>query len=91
MKKVASFLVRMIVGLIFLSILLVALALIPVIVYAVGWVFGWLVMLVFGEAVLGALHSVGLVGISAQTVPVITGIIGVIGSFFKTTVSSSSK
>lgn len=61
----------------------------PVIIFGVGWFGGWILMKIVGVAVVTGLNTLfGTTRFMPDLIPVVCGVLAVIGSYFKTSVSS---
>lgn len=61
----------------------------PVIIFGVGWFGGWILMKIVGGAVVTGLNTLfGTTRFMPDLIPVVCGVLAVIGSYFKTSVSS---
>ena len=64
----------------------------PAAYYFFGWVTGHLIKLVFGDTLINGMNYLfNTTRFTSDMLPTICGTLGVIGSFFKLTVTSSSK
>lgn len=64
----------------------------PVITFFCGWFGGWILMKIVGGAVVTGLNTLfGTTRFMPELIPVVCGALAVVGSYFKTTISSSSK
>lgn len=64
----------------------------PIITFGAGWLGGWILMKIVGGAVVTGLNTLfGTTRFTPDLIPVVCGVLAVIGSCFKTTVSSSKK
>lgn len=64
----------------------------PIITFGAGWFGGWILMKIVGGAVVTGLNTLfGTTRFTPDLIPVVCGVLAVIGSCFKTTVSSSKK
>lgn len=64
----------------------------PVIIFCAGWFGGWILMKIVGGAVVTGLNTLfGTTRFMPELIPVVCGVLAVIGSYFKTSISSSSK
>ena len=62
----------------------------PVIIFGVGWFGGWILMKIVGGAVVTGLNTLfGTTRFMPDLIPVVCGVLAVVGSYFKTSVSSS--
>ena len=62
----------------------------PFLCFAGGWITGWLIKLIFGNTFCNGLALIGI-HIAPSQIPLLCGIIGVIGSFFKNTINTNKK
>jgi len=58
----------------------------PFLYFATGWFIGWLIKIMFGNMFVSGLALLGI-SITTSQIPLLCGILGVIGSFFKTIVT----
>lgn len=64
----------------------------PVLIFCAGWFGGWILMKIVGGAVVTGLNTLfGTTRFMPELIPVVCGALAVVGSYFKTTMSSSSK
>lgn len=64
----------------------------PIIIFGVGWFGGWILMKIVGGAVVTGLNTLfGTTRFMPDLIPVVCGALAIVGSYFKTTISSSSK
>lgn len=64
----------------------------PALIFGAGWFGGWILMKIVGGAVVTGLNTLfGTTRFTPDLIPVVCGVLAVIGSCFKTTVSSSKK
>ena len=64
----------------------------PVIIFGAGWFGGWILMKIVGGAVVTGLNTLfGTTRFVPELIPVVCGALAVIGSYFKTSISRSSK
>ena len=64
----------------------------PIIIFCAGWFGGWILMKIVGGAVVTGLNTLfGTTRFMPELIPVVCGALAVIGSYFKTSISSSSK
>lgn len=64
----------------------------PVIIFCAGWVGGWILMKIVGGAVVAGLNTLfGTTRFMPELIPVVCGALAVVGSFFKTTMTTSKK
>ena len=64
----------------------------PIIIFCAGWFGGWILMKIVGGAVVAGLNTLfGTTRFVPELIPVVCGALAVIGSYFKTSISSSSK
>lgn len=62
----------------------------PVIIFGAGWFGGWILMKIIGGAVVTGLNTLfGTTRFVPELIPVVCGVLAVIGSFFKTTTANS--
>ena len=60
----------------------------PFLYFIGGWITGFLIKLIFANTFINGLSLIGL-SLKPDDIPLFCGILGVIGSFFKSTVSTS--
>lgn len=75
-------------GVIVLFILLIVIS--PFIGFCEGWVTGWLIKVTFGDTMIKGLGLLGL-NIAKESLPLVCGTLGVVGSFFKSTTINRKK
>ena len=64
----------------------------PVIIFGAGWFGGWILMKIVGGAVVTGLNTLfGTTRFTPDLIPVVCGALAVVGSFFKTTMTTSKK
>lgn len=64
----------------------------PIIIFGAGWFGGWILMKIVGGAVVTGLNTLfGTTRFMPDLIPVVCGVLAVVGSYFKTTVCSSKK
>lgn len=64
----------------------------PILIFGAGWFGGWILMKIVGGAVVTGLNTLfGTTRFTPDLIPVVCGVLAVIGSCFKTIVSSSKK
>ena len=62
----------------------------PIIIFGAGWFGGWILMKIVGGAVVTGLNTLfGTTRFIPDLIPVVCGVLAVVGSYFKTSVSSS--
>lgn len=62
----------------------------PVITFGAGWFGGWILMKIVGGAVVTGLNTLfGTTRFMPDLIPVVCGVLAVVGSYFTTSVSSS--
>lgn len=62
----------------------------PVIIFGAGWFGGWILMKIVGGAVVTGLNTLfGTTRFMPDLIPVVCGVLAVVGSCFKTTVSNN--
>ena len=62
----------------------------PVIIFGAGWFGGWILMKIVGGAVVTGLNTLfGTTRFMPDLIPVVCGVLAVIGSYFKTSVSNN--
>lgn len=62
----------------------------PVIIFGVGWFGGWILMKIVGGAVVTGLNTLfGTTRFMPDLIPVVCGVLAVVGSYFKTSVSNN--
>ena len=62
----------------------------PIIIFGAGWFGGWILMKIFGGAVVTGLNTLfGTTRFVPDLIPVVCGLLAVVGSYFKTSVSTS--
>ena len=62
----------------------------PIIIFGAGWFGGWILMKLVGGAVVTGLNTLfGTTRFMPDLIPVVCGVLAVVGSYFKTSVSSS--
>lgn len=62
----------------------------PIITFGAGWFSGWILMKIVGGAVVTGLNTLfGTTRFMPELIPVVCGVLAVIGSYFKTTVNNS--
>lgn len=62
----------------------------PIITFGAGWFGGWILMKIVGGAVVTGLNTLfGTTRFMPDLIPVVYGVLAVIGSYFKTTVNNS--
>lgn len=69
-------------GVIALAILLILVS--PFIGFCCGWITGWIIKVTFGDTIIQGLGLLGF-NIAKESLPLMCGTLGVIGSFFKNT------
>lgn len=62
----------------------------PFIGFCSGWVTGWIIKVTFGDTMIKGLGLLGL-NIAKESLPLVCGTLGVIGSFFKSTTVNRKK
>lgn len=75
-------------GVIVLAILLILAS--PFIGFCCGWVTGWIIKVTFGDTMIQGLGLLGL-NIAKESLPLVCGTLGVVGSFFKSTTINRKK
>ena len=61
-----------------------------VIIFGVGWFGGWILMKIVGGAVVTGLNTLfGTTRFMPDLIPVVCGVLAVVGSYFKTSVSNN--
>ena len=64
----------------------------PIIIFGAGWFGGWILMKIVGGVVVTGLNTLfGTTRFIPDLIPVVCGVLAVIGSYFKTTISSGKK
>lgn len=64
----------------------------PIITFGAGWLGGWILMKIVGGAVVVGLNTLfGTTRFTPDLIPVVCGVLTVIGSYFKTSVSNNKK
>lgn len=64
----------------------------PIITFGAGWFGGWILMKIVGGAVVTGLNALfGTTRFTPDLIPVVCGVLTVIGSYFKTVVSNNKK
>ena len=62
----------------------------PVITFCCGWFGGWILMKIVGGAVVTGLNTLfGTTRFMPELIPVVCGVLAVVGSYFKTSVSNN--
>ena len=62
----------------------------PVIIFGAGWFGGWILMKIVGGAVVTGLNTLfGTTRFMPDLIPVVCGVLAVVGSYFKTSVSNN--
>lgn len=62
----------------------------PIIIFGAGWFGGWILMKIVGGAVVTGLNTLfGTTRFMPDLIPVVCGVLAVIGSYFKTSVSNN--
>lgn len=62
----------------------------PIIIFGAGWFGGWILMKIVGGAVVTGLNTLfGTTRFMPCLIPVVCGVLAVVGSCFKTTVSNN--
>lgn len=62
----------------------------PIIIFGAGWFGGWILMKIVGGAVVTGLNTLfGTTRFMPGLIPVVCGVLAVVGSCFKTTVSNN--
>lgn len=62
----------------------------PIIIFGVGWFGGWILMKIVGGAVVTGLNTLfGTTRFMPDLIPVVCGVLAVVGSHFKTSVSNN--
>lgn len=62
----------------------------PIIIFGVGWFGGWILMKIVGGAVVTGLNTLfGTTRFIPDLIPVVCGVLAVVGSYFKTSVSNN--
>lgn len=69
--------------------LIILIIICPFLYFISGWITGWLIQLIFAPTFIRGLSLIGI-NISADSIPLFCGTLGVIGSFFKTYVKSKN-
>ena len=76
--------IELIIGIIILCIIK------PIIIFGAGWFGGWILMNIVGGAVATGLNTLfGTTRFMPGLIPVVCGVLAVVGSCFKTTVSNN--
>lgn len=75
-------------GAIILFIILILVS--PFIGFCSGWVIGWIIKITFGNTMIKGLGLLGL-NITKDSLPLVCGTLGVIGSFFKSRITNCKK
>ena len=64
----------------------------PILIFGAGWFGGWVLMKIVGGAVVTGLNTLfGTTRFTPDLIPVVCGVLAVVGGYFKTTISSSKK
>lgn len=64
----------------------------PILIFGAGWFGGWILMKIVGSAVVTGLNTLfGTTRFMPDLIPVVCGVLAVVGGYFKTTISSSKK
>lgn len=62
----------------------------PIIIFGAGWFGGWILIKIVGSAVVTGLNTLfGTTRFMPDLIPVVCGVLAVIGSYFKTSVSNN--
>lgn len=62
----------------------------PIIIFGAGWFGGWILMKIVGGAVVTGLNTLfGTTRFMPDLIPVVCGVLAVVGSYFKTSVSNN--
>ena len=62
----------------------------PIIIFGAGWFGGWILMKIVGGAVVTGLNTLfGTTRFMPNLIPVVCGVLAVVGSYFKTSVSNN--
>ena len=84
MKNNAGAIVGVIIGVIIICIIA------PIITFGAGWLGGWILMKIVGSAVVTGLNTLfGTTRFMPDLIPVVCGVLAVVGSYFKTSVSNN--
>lgn len=63
----------------------------PILTYCLGWFGGWILMKIVGSAVVTGLNTLfGTTRFMPDLIPVVCGVLAVVGSYFKTSVGASN-
>lgn len=64
----------------------------PILIFGAGWFGGWILMKIVGSAVVTGLNTLfGTTRFMPDLIPVVCGVLAVVGGYFKTTISSSKQ
>lgn len=62
----------------------------PILTYCLGWLGGWILVKIVGSAVVTGLNTLfGTTRFMPDLIPVVCGVLAVVGSYFKTSVGAS--
>lgn len=62
----------------------------PILTYCLGWLGGWLLIKIVGSTVVTGLNTLfGTTRFMTDLIPVVCGVLAVVGSYFKTSVGAS--
>lgn len=62
----------------------------PIIIFGAGWFGGWILIKIVGSAVVTGLNTLfGTTRFMPDLIPVVCGVLAVVGSYFKTSVSNN--